>query len=138
MPGITLHFLLANRVLDRWRSAGPGSAGGKSPDERAPFDPHCPRDCNAFLHGALGPDFGYMPGGHRLLSELAHRVRTGELAGRLIRSARTSLERAFAWGWLTHVLADRQIHPLIGRGVGELVHGCRRTFVAGSDDLDSH
>jgi hypothetical protein len=131
MPGITLHFLLAKRVLDRWRSTGPRS-------EPAPFDVRSPRDCNAFLHGALGPDFGYMPGGHRVLSELAHRVRTGELSGRLIRSARTSLERAFAWGWLTHVLADRQIHPLIGLGVGELVHGCRKTFVAGSTDLDSH
>jgi hypothetical protein len=132
MPGITLHFLLAKRVLYRWRSAGTESA------DRAPFDVDSPRDCNAFLHGALGPDFGYMPGGHRLLSELAHRVRTGELTTRLIRSARTSVERAFAWGWLTHVLADRQIHPVIGLGVGELVHGCRRTFVAGSEDLDSH
>jgi hypothetical protein len=128
MPGITLHFVLAKRVLDRWRSTG----------ETAPFDVHCPRDCNAFLHGALGPDFGYMPGGHRVLSELAHGVRTGELSGRLIGTARTSLERAFAWGWLTHILADRQIHPLIGLGVGELVHGCRRTFVAGSDDLYHH
>jgi hypothetical protein len=79
-----------------------------------------------------------MPGGHRVLSEMAHRVRTGELSSRLIQSARTSLERAFAWGWLTHVLADRQVHPLIGLGVGELTRGCRRTFVAGSTDLDSH
>jgi hypothetical protein len=131
MPGITLHFLLANRVLDRWRSAGPRS-------EPAPFDVRSPRDCNAFFHGALGPDFGYMPGGHRVLSDLAHRVHTGELSGRLIHSARTSFERAFAWGWLTHVLADRQIHPLIGLGVGELVHGCPKTFVAGTTDLDSH
>jgi hypothetical protein len=129
MPGITLHFLLAKRVLYRWRSTVTGSA---------PFDVDSRRDCNAFLHGALGPDFGYMPGGHRLLSELAHRVHTGELTSRLIQSARTSIERAFAWGWLTHVLADRQIHPIIGLGVGELVHGCRRTFVGGSVDLDSH
>ncbi|MGE0160552.1 MAG: zinc dependent phospholipase C family protein [Gemmatimonadales bacterium] len=128
MPGITLHFVLAKRVLERWQSTA----------EAPPFDVHCRRDRNAFLHGALGPDFGYMPGGHRVLSELAHRVRTGELSTRLIHSARTSIERAFAWGWLTHVLADRQIHPLIGRGVGELVHGCRETFVAGSDDLVSH
>jgi hypothetical protein len=132
MPGITLHVLLAKRVLYRWRSTGAESA------ERAPFDVDSHRDCNAFLHGALGPDFGYMPGGHRLLSELAHRVRTGELTSRLIRSARTSLERAFAWGWLTHVLADRQIHPIIGLGVGELTQGCRRTFVGGSADLLNH
>jgi hypothetical protein len=133
MPGITLHVLLAKRVLYRWRSAGAETAS-----TAAPFDVDSPRDCNAFLHGALGPDFGYMPGGHRLLSELAHRVRTGELTSQLIRSARTSLERAFAWGWLTHVLADRQIHPIIGLAVGELTHGCRRTFVGGSADLYNH
>ncbi len=128
MPGLTLHFALANRVLDRWRRRG----------EAAPFDPYTPTDLNAFYHGAIGPDFGYMPGGHRVLSELAHGVRTGALTTRLIQSARTSVERAFAWGWLTHVLGDRLIHPLIGRGVGELIAGCRDTFVAGATDLQSH
>jgi hypothetical protein len=128
LPGLTLHFTLANRVLDRWRRRG----------EVAPFDLYEPVDLNAFLHGAIGPDFGYMPGGLRVLSELAHGVRTGELTSRLIRSARTSVERAFAWGWLTHVLADRLIHPWIGRGVGELTRGCRDTFVAGAADPQGH
>jgi hypothetical protein len=122
MPGITLHFVLASRVLQRW-SAAPGTA---------PFDLDDPVARNAFYHGAVGPDIGYLPGGHRILSELAHQVSTGKLTGRLIQSARTPSERAFAWGWLTHVLADREIHPLIGRGVGELVHGCRDTFVPGA------
>jgi hypothetical protein len=128
MPGITLHFVLANRVLQRWGASAEGP----------PFDPDDPKARNAFYHGAIGPDFGYLPGGHRPLSELAHGVRTGALTGRLIRSARTATERAFAWGWLTHVLGDRLIHPIIGRGVGELVHGCRETFVAGAADPDSH
>jgi hypothetical protein len=128
MPGLTLHFALANRVLERWRRASEG----------APFDPFDPADVNAFLHGSIGPDFGYLPGGHRVLSELAHGARTGELTTRLIQSARTSLERAFAWGWLTHVLGDRLIHPWIGRGVGELTRGCRDTFVAGATDPRSH
>ena len=128
MPGLTLHFALANRVLDRWRRGG----------ESAPFDLYASADLNAFLHGAVGPDFGYMPGGHRILSELAHGVRTGELTSHLIRGARTSIERAFAWGWLTHVLGDRLIHPWIGRGVGELTVGCSETFVAGATDPWSH
>ncbi|MSR20301.1 MAG: hypothetical protein EXR91_04910 [Gemmatimonadetes bacterium] len=128
MPGLTPHFALANRVLDRWRRSG----------ENAPFGLYASADLNAFLQGAVGPDFGYMPGGHRPLSELAHGVRTGELTSRLIRSARTSVERAFAWGWLTHVLGDRLIHPWIGRGVGELTVGCSRTFVAGATDPGSH
>jgi len=128
MPGLTLHFMLAQRVLERWRRTREG----------APFDLYAPADVNAFLHGAVGPDFGYLPGGCRVLSELAHQVRTGQLTERLIRTARTPRERAFAWGWLTHVLADRQIHPWIGRGVGELTVGCRDTFVAGADDPQSH
>jgi hypothetical protein len=128
MPGLTLHFMLANRVLERWRGTREG----------APFDLYSPTDVNAYLHGAVGPDFGYMPGGCRLLSELAHRVHTGQLTTRLIRSARTPLERAFAWGWLTHVLADRLVHPWIGRGVGELTRGDRDAFVAGAQDPQSH
>lgn len=128
MPGLTLHFMLAQRVLDRWRSTG----------EAAPFDLYDREHVNAFFHGAVGPDFGYLPGGCRVLSELAHKVRTGQLTTRLIRSARTPLERGFAWGWLTHVLADRQVHPWIGRGVGELTLGRRDTFVAGVDDPVSH
>jgi hypothetical protein len=47
-------------------------------------------------------------------------------------------ERAFAWGWLTHYLADAAIHPIIGRGVGELLTGCRDTFVDGASDLLGH
>ncbi|MEQ1855857.1 MAG: zinc dependent phospholipase C family protein [Longimicrobiales bacterium] len=128
MPGLTLHFMLAHRVLGRWQST----------PEAAPFDPFEPADVNAFLHGSVGPDFGYLPGGCRVLSDLAHRVRTGQLTERLIGSARTPVERAFAWGWLTHVLADRLVHPWIGRGVGELTLGSRDTFVAGAADLQSH
>jgi hypothetical protein len=128
MPGLTLHFMLAQRVLDRWRSTG----------EAAPFDLYQPDYVNAFLHGSVGPDFGYLPGGWRVLSELAHKDHTGQLTQSLIRSARTPVERAFAWGWLTHVLADRQVHPWIGRGVGELTLGSRDEFVAGATDPVSH
>ena len=128
MPGIALHFVLAQRALERWE----GSGG------EPPFDLVDPRTVNAFYHGAIGPDLGYLPGGYRPLSELAHSVRTGALTRSLITSARTPTERAFAWGWLTHVIADREIHPWIGLGVGELLTGGRDTFIAGAAEPLSH
>ena len=127
MPGVALHFVLAKRVLERWAPSGEG-----------PFDPVDDVAVNAFYHGAVGPDLGYLPGGYRPLSELAHGVRTGQLTRRMIASARTPTERAFAWGWLTHVIADREVHPWVGRGVGELLTGCRQTFVAGGAEPLGH
>ncbi|HUP50984.1 MAG TPA: zinc dependent phospholipase C family protein [Longimicrobiales bacterium] len=127
MPGIALHFVLAERALAQWQISG-----------YAPCDPADPDVVNAFYHGAVGPDLGYLPGGHRPLSELAHSVRSGQLTRCLIETARTPIERAFAWGWLTHVLGDREIHPWVGRGVGELRTGCRYTFVAGGTDPLTH
>jgi hypothetical protein len=128
MPGVTLHFLLADQVLSAWRRH----------TMAPPFDLDDPAALNAFYHGAVGPDLGYFPGGNRLLSDLAHCVRTGALTRRLISTARTVRERAFSWGWLTHYLADEAIHPIIGRGVGELLTGCRDCFVDGSSDMLTH
>lgn len=119
MPNVTLHLVLANRVLDHW------SRPGADP----PFDPGDPRLRNAFHQGSWGPDLGYFPGGHDFLSDLAHYIRTGELARALVRTARTPTERAFAWGWVTHVLGDQAIHPLVGRAVHERLHGHRNGFV---------
>lgn len=128
MPGVTLHFVLADTVLARWRSG----------DGTPPFDQEDPVAVNAFYHGAVGPDLGYFPGGHRVLSDLAHCVLTGRLAQTLIRLARTVRERAFSLGWLTHFLADKAIHPVIGRGVGELLTGKRDRFVDGSSNPMAH
>lgn len=122
MPGVALHFVVAERTLESMRNWG----GAR------PFDPDDPAALNAFYHGAVGPDLGYFPGGWRVLSDLSHCVRTGALSRALIRGARTEHERAFALGWLTHVLADRAIHPWIGRGVGEHMTGDRERFVDGS------
>lgn len=119
MPNVTLHMVLADRVLDRWSEDG----------GEAPFDPGDPRLRNAFYQGSWGPDLGYFPGGHDFLSDLAHYVRSGELARILVRSARTDEERAFAWGWATHVLGDQAVHPLVGRAVHERLHGHRDGFV---------
>lgn len=128
MPGVTLHFVVADRALSRWR------AGSAPP----PFDLDDPPALNAFYHGAVGPDFGYFPGGHRVLSDLAHSLRTGVLARALLASARTPRERAFALGWLTHLLADVAIHPWIGRGVGEFLFGSRKRFVDGVSHPHAH
>ena len=128
MPGVAVHLHLARRVLDRW-------------DRRprtAPFDILDPTLVNAFRVGAMGPDAGYVPGGFRPLSDLAHSLRSGTLTRALLDGARTSLERAFAWGWVTHVLADTRIHPLVGLAVGELRTGSRAVFIDGGQDTLAH
>ncbi len=128
MPSVTLHLVLADRVLERWQHD----------PSAAPFDPFDPSFVNAFHQGCFGPDLGYFPGGHRFLSDLAHLVRSGDLTRSLVRAARTPLERAFAWGWVTHVLADQGVHPLVGRGVGEFLVGTREVFVDGALNPAAH
>lgn len=126
MPSVTLHLALAERTLERWRPA------------KTLFDRSDPAVMNAFRQGSFGPDFGYFPGGWRPLSQLSHCVRTGDLTRALLQGARTPVERAFAWGWVTHVLADHAIHPLIGCAVGELLHGRPDRFVDGDSDPVAH
>ncbi len=109
MPNVTLHLLLADRVLDGW-TARPSVA---------PFPVEDPVLRATFRQGAFGPDLGYFPGGVRIWSDLAHCVGSGTLTRALLDRARTPLERAWAWGWVTHVVADRRIHPLVGQGVAE-------------------
>lgn len=128
MPGVVLHLVLAEQVLDAWR---------KSP-AAAPFDPTDASLVAAFRHGALGPDLGYFPGGPRFVSALAHQVQSADLTRTLVRVARTPVECAFAWGWVTHVVADCDIHPLIGRGVGALLLGDASTFVDGQTGMPEH
>jgi hypothetical protein len=128
MPGVVLHLVLAEQVLEAWKKA-PASA---------PFDPTDPSLVAAFRHGALGPDLGYFPGGPRFVSEMAHQVQSADLTRTLVNLARTPLERAFAWGWVTHVVADCDIHPLIGRGVGALLLGDANTFVDGRTGMPEH
>ena len=79
----------------------------------------------AFLHGALGPDMGYFAPGLRWLSDLIHRDRSADLARALLAEAGDPVQQAYAWGWLTHVLADTAVHPLINRAAGELIAPAR-------------
>jgi hypothetical protein len=128
MPSVTVHLRLAERVLEHW---------GDHPAD-APFDPEDAGAVNAFRQGAFGPDLGFVPGGYRPLSDLAHAYRSGDLTRALIRSAETPLQRAFAWGWVTHVLADTMIHPLVGCAVGELRYGSPAHFIDGDQDQVTH
>ncbi len=128
MPSVNVHLRLAQRVLDHWDRRPSG----------APFRTDDSGAVNAFRHGSIGPDLGYFPGGYEPLSDLAHTWRPAELTRALVRSARTPRQRAFAWGWTTHVLADMMVHPLVGCAVGELHYGSPRYFVDGDFDRVTH
>jgi hypothetical protein len=102
MPQPALHLLLARQTLARWDR-----------ERIAPFDTADERARNAFLHGSLAPDMGNFPGGRSDFAHTVHTVRTGRMQRALMDSAVTMEERAFAWGWLTHVIADVLVHPLV-------------------------
>ncbi len=84
MPGAAVHLHLAHRALGRWRRR----------PRTAPFDILDPVLLNAVRVGAMGPDAGYVPGGFRPLSDLAHTLRSGTLTRALLDAAREPLERA--------------------------------------------
>jgi hypothetical protein len=102
MPQPGVHLMLADATLQHWRA-----------NLMAPFDMREQVSRDAFLLGALGPDMGLYPGGDTAFSQLAHRRRTTELLFALLSRAQTSRQRAFCWGWLTHILADVGVHPLV-------------------------
>lgn len=110
MPQPGLHLLLARETLDRWAGA----------PATAPFDAADDALANAFLHGALGPDMGFFPGGPQPLSELLHESGSGSMTRALLAHARTPAQTAYAWGWLTHVIADVLMHPIVNAGAAEL------------------
>jgi len=128
MPSVTVHMHLADRVLNQWSRRPSG----------APFSAESPRERIAFLLGAMGPDMGYLPGGHLPISDLAHTLRPACLTRALLAHAATPVQRAFSWGWVTHVLADILIHPLVGCAVGELVYRTPAVFVDGDRDPVHH
>jgi hypothetical protein len=121
MPHFALHMHLASRVLEGWR--------GGTLSLPCPFDVEDPTAANAFYHGAIGPDMGFFPGGEHLLSQAAHVVRSGDLARTLMGTAATPTQRAFAYGWMTHMLGDVLIHPVINSAAADLLDRdrCPRT-----------
>jgi len=128
LPAVTLHQILADQAL-------PEILG-------RPDGPNKPvwgeRELAAYRLGSVGPDLGYFPGGDRFLSDLAHTVQTTDLTRALLRGARSTVQRAFALGWLVHVLADERIHPLVGLAVGEARTGDRGRFFPSYADPGTH
>lgn len=127
MPGCGVHLLLATRVLEAW-ARGVGEA---------PFPLADPVARTAFLDGANAPDMGYFPGGDPLLTDFSHYLRSADLARELVARAASPAEQGFAWGWLTHVLGDAWIHPLVNQAAGELLTGTRQTRTY-ADDPAAH
>jgi hypothetical protein len=128
MPGIAIHTLLALNVLD----------GPQHRRDALPFAADDAASRNAFLSGCMGPDMGLLPGADPLISDACHYIQSGELTRNLVRLASSDVERAFAWGWVTHVLADILLHPLINRRVGELRGADSGTEVPYADDAVAH
>lgn len=115
MPQPALHVLIAHDLLDGWR---------RSP-ERAPFDIRTPDAANHFMHGSLAPDMGFFPGGDGAASTLVHAGGAVAVARRLLASAKTDADRAFAWGWIAHILADVEVHPIIEAAADAALRGSR-------------
>ncbi len=128
MPACGIHLELASRVLRDWSI------------EKAmqPFPIASPGCVGSFYVGCLAPDIGYFPMGDSLVSDLAHYIRTGDLARALVNTSRDSREVAFAWGWVSHLLADISIHPLINQAAAETIFGKRYPEVPFANDPPTH
>lgn len=111
MPQPILHLNLADRVLHLLARRSVFT----SPVER-----------NALLLGSLGPDLGLFPGGESTLSSLVHHSRSTQMCRALLANAQSPEQRAYAWGWVTHTLADALIHPKINAWCAEQ-HACGST-----------
>lgn len=86
----------------------------------------------------MGPDLSFTSGKQRLISELSHYVRTADLVRELLRRAASPEERAFVWGWVTHVEGDVALHPQVGYAVGEWIHGDRALRMNAAEDEVRH
>lgn len=127
MAGLCLHRELAFRLREHRRFG-----------QHAPFAIDVPAVWRAFLAGSAGPDMGYFPGGTRLVSDLAHYERSGELCRALVSQAECDRQRAYAWGWVAHVVADQILHPLVNRGVGAYLNGDANREIAYAESPGAH
>lgn len=110
MPQPALHVAIARRALRRWKQQG----------FDVPFSLHDPDCMNAFLHGSLAPDTGFFPGNETSLSSRVHHEHAGRFTRNLFEGARSERMMAYACGWLSHVLADAEIHPLVNDAAARL------------------
>lgn len=127
MPCATIHLRLAGTA---WKAFERG-------DLASPFQ-LSERTRFAFLHGALAPDLGFVPGVERIVSELVHYLRPADVARALLDTAGTDEEGAFAWGWVTHVVGDVVLHPRVGCAVGEELYRDRNRRVNAIEDVETH
>ena len=109
MPGPSLHLQLIRETAERWQREG-----------TAPVELASPEVVDALYLGAVAPDSGYYPGAQPFITDLAHYLHTGALTRNLLAEAYTERERAFAWGWASHVLVDALVHPAVNRAAAEL------------------
>jgi len=123
MAGIIFHTVIADRLIEEW----------SEPSGSLLSDPDC---ITAFHNGSWAPDQGCFPGGNAEITDLCHYQNSGDFCSCLLSLAESPKQKAFAWGWLSHYVADFLIHPAINRGVGELIYGDKTRSVAWEDDSE--
>jgi hypothetical protein len=128
MPGFALHRLLIYTIRDAWLQS----------EINLPLDLKSPAIMNAMLVGGCIPDLmsGTNPEGFH--TGLAHYIKTGSFARNLADAARTPVQKAFAWGWVIHVIADTRIHPFINRHCEEIKSGRFGKGLSYADDPILH
>lgn len=109
MPGPCVHLHLVRETVEDWERAG-----------TAPVDLDEPGVRDALFAGAVAPDMGYYPGAQPFIADLAHYLRSGTLARNLMAEAYFPVERAFVWGWVSHILGDAFFHPAVNRAAASL------------------
>jgi hypothetical protein len=70
-----------------------------------------PRLEEFFLGGIIGPDLGALAGQEPAIQYNTHYERPGLWIKTLFSLAATDEERAYAWGWVTHLASDLHVHP---------------------------
>src|SRR5258708_30101049 len=93
-----------------------------------------------FLAGTEAPDLGALPAQHPAVQYSTHYEHPGLWAKTLFTTATTDAERAYAWGWIVHMGADRRVHQWMdAQGLnyceGPLAHV---VFEAAMDALIAH
>ena len=76
---------------------------------------------DSFLSGTQGPDLNFFPGGKAEISNLAHGgdKKPADLGRNLLSIASNDKEKAYAYGWLMHLVTDIIVHPLVHKMILE-------------------
>jgi len=113
MPGFALHRQLVYAIQEFSRHSGKSFF----------LDLEIPAIRQAMFLGACLPDLvsGINPMGFH--TGLVHYLNTGSFARHLVDLARTPVQQALAWGWVSHIIADTRIHPVINKHCEEIKFG---------------